>query len=103
MINLLDNLNVETISYMFDQTMEDFLQIDDRIFISSRGTYINRGLIDHVDHNKAKNALLEISLKLQLGSELGTDIKPFIVFLLIVIIFQLRIQMKITYFYILIL
>ena len=80
MINLLDNLNVETISYMFDQTMEDFLQIDDRIFISSRGTYINRGLIDHVDHNKAKNALLEISLKLQLGSELGTDIKPFIVF-----------------------
>jgi isochorismate synthase len=69
-------MNITVNSYMFKSDMTKFLQSDDRIFISSRGTYINRGTNGSIEQNEIHDYLAEIEKHLVSTS----DIKPFIIF-----------------------
>lgn len=72
----IDNINIQSTSYMFNSKMSEFLKPDDRIFISGRGTYINRGVISQIEQSVAIELLNDLSSNIEIDS----DVKPFVIF-----------------------
>lgn len=74
----MNNISIKTSSYIFDGKIANFLQSDDRVFVSPRGTYINRGVLFETQHSELKSILGE--MKFDADAYIESDIKPFIVF-----------------------
>ena len=56
--------------------MTSFLHSSDKVFISSRGTFINRGNIGSISHDEIHDFLVDVAI----NTENTSDIKPFIIF-----------------------
>lgn len=61
---------------MFTGDMTSFLHSSDKVFISSRGTFINRGNIGSISQDEIHDFLVDVAI----NTENTSDIKPFIIF-----------------------
>lgn len=75
------SINFSSSSYMFNGNLSNFLEPSDRIFISTRGIYINRGGSQIVTQNDIGKTLTK--LETLINSEetnISFDVKPFFIF-----------------------
>ena len=75
------SINFSSSSYMFNGNLSNFLEPSDRIFISTRGIYINRGGSQVVNQNNIGRVLSD--LEKLINSEktnISFDVKPFYIF-----------------------